>query len=242
MDRLDVPIPILRVEHEQLLEFRWGAEVIRFELFPDGDGCRFLLSHEIDDPAMGARNAAGWDWCLQNLVEILETRFVQLTNTVNTTTTTSQEAEDAGITLEITPTISSQSAVFLELGPHRVLQNDLAQLEVQELEDSSHCDAERTAQAQCQRTRRAGAQGTGERLDAGQLAPNMDVADPLADPVPLGSTRLVTRIAAVPVVADPVVTIREVVDIELDMERLPRADGAVAEGAVSERDRTDAVR
>ena len=53
---------------------------------------------------------------MPNLVEILETRFVQLTNTVNTTTTTSQEAEDAGITLEITPTISSQNAVFLELG------------------------------------------------------------------------------------------------------------------------------
>ncbi|HVR73838.1 MAG TPA: hypothetical protein VMT52_05875 [Planctomycetota bacterium] len=51
----------------------------------------------------------------QNIIDILETRYVQTTATVNTTTQSSQQGEDAGITLEITPTISSQSAVFLEL-------------------------------------------------------------------------------------------------------------------------------
>jgi type II secretion system protein D len=50
-----------------------------------------------------------------NVIDIIETRFVQNTNTVNNATTTSQEGEDAGITLDITPTISSQKAVFLEL-------------------------------------------------------------------------------------------------------------------------------
>jgi hypothetical protein len=50
-----------------------------------------------------------------NVIDILETRYVQNSNTVNTVTTTSQEGEDAGITLEITPTISSKNAVFLEL-------------------------------------------------------------------------------------------------------------------------------
>jgi hypothetical protein len=53
----------------------------------------------------------------QNVIDILETRYVQNTNisTGGGVATTSNDSEDAGITLEITPTISSRSAVFLEL-------------------------------------------------------------------------------------------------------------------------------
>jgi type II secretion system protein D len=52
-----------------------------------------------------------------NVIDVIETRFVQQTNVSGPTgvTTTSNEGEDAGITLELTPTISSRSAVFLEL-------------------------------------------------------------------------------------------------------------------------------
>jgi len=51
-----------------------------------------------------------------NNIDIIETRYVQNTATgPSNITTASQEGEDAGISLEITPTISSQSAVFLEL-------------------------------------------------------------------------------------------------------------------------------
>ena len=64
--------PRAAVEPERLLEFRWGKYVLRCELVPDGDGCRFLFSEQIADASMGARNAAGWEWCLQNLETILE--------------------------------------------------------------------------------------------------------------------------------------------------------------------------
>jgi type II secretion system protein D len=52
-----------------------------------------------------------------NVIDVIETRFVQQTNVSGPSgvTTTSNEGEDAGITLELTPTISSRSAVFLEL-------------------------------------------------------------------------------------------------------------------------------
>ncbi len=53
-----------------------------------------------------------------NTLDITETRYVQNTNVAGGAagvTTTSNEGEDAGITLDITPTISSQSAVFLEM-------------------------------------------------------------------------------------------------------------------------------
>ena len=50
-----------------------------------------------------------------NVIDILETRFVINTASTAAGQTSSQEGEDAGITLEITPTISSEDAVFLEL-------------------------------------------------------------------------------------------------------------------------------
>ncbi|MGI9629170.1 MAG: SRPBCC family protein [Longimicrobiales bacterium] len=63
---------VLAVEEPRLLEFRWGTDVLKFELTPDGDGCRFHLSHSFDDPSFGARNAAGWEICLENLDLVLE--------------------------------------------------------------------------------------------------------------------------------------------------------------------------
>jgi type II secretion system protein D len=53
---------------------------------------------------------------MENLIDISETRFITTTNTVNTATTTSQQGEEAGIKLTITPTISgSEKAVFLQM-------------------------------------------------------------------------------------------------------------------------------
>lgn len=58
---------VLAVDPHRLLEFRWGDGVIRCELIPDGDGCRLLFSETIGDASWGARNAAGWEMCLDNL-------------------------------------------------------------------------------------------------------------------------------------------------------------------------------
>lgn len=63
---------VLAVEEPRLLEFRWGKDVLKYGLEPDGDGCRFRLSHTFDNPAWGARNAAGWEMCVENLDLILE--------------------------------------------------------------------------------------------------------------------------------------------------------------------------
>jgi len=63
---------VLAVEPPRLLEFRWGNGVIRYELIPDGDGCRLLLSETLDDASWGARDAAGWEMCLDNLELLIE--------------------------------------------------------------------------------------------------------------------------------------------------------------------------
>ena len=53
---------------------------------------------------------------VQSTINITETRYVVNTATVNTSTTTSQQGEEAGITLDIFPTINSENSVFLEVG------------------------------------------------------------------------------------------------------------------------------
>lgn len=63
---------VVSVDEPRLLEFRWGTELIKYELTPEGDGCRFRLSQSLDDPSWGARNAAGWEMCLENLDLLLE--------------------------------------------------------------------------------------------------------------------------------------------------------------------------
>ena len=63
---------VLTVDPPQLLEFRWGDHHIRCELVSDGAGCKFLLSETFEDASMGARNAAGWEMCLENLDLILQ--------------------------------------------------------------------------------------------------------------------------------------------------------------------------
>ena len=63
---------VLALEEPRLLEFRWGTDVLKYELTSDGDGCLFRLSHSFDDPSWGARNAAGWEMCIENLDLLLE--------------------------------------------------------------------------------------------------------------------------------------------------------------------------
>ena len=63
---------VLAVEPGRLLEFRWGKHVLRCELIPDGGGCRLLFSENFEDASWGARNAAGWEFCLESLEALLE--------------------------------------------------------------------------------------------------------------------------------------------------------------------------
>ncbi|MGH3164591.1 MAG: SRPBCC domain-containing protein [Trebonia sp.] len=58
---------VLAVEEPRLLSYTWGdQETLRFELYPDGDGTRLVLSDELE-PGSAARNAAGWEDCLDRL-------------------------------------------------------------------------------------------------------------------------------------------------------------------------------
>jgi uncharacterized protein YndB with AHSA1/START domain len=61
---MDLPAEVTRVEPPALLEYRWGDDVLRWELSPTADGTRLTLRHTVGDEDMLAKAAAGWDLCL----------------------------------------------------------------------------------------------------------------------------------------------------------------------------------
>jgi len=58
---------VLAVDEPRLLSYTWGAgEVLSFELHPEGDGTRLVLTDQLQ-AGWAARNAAGWEDCLDRL-------------------------------------------------------------------------------------------------------------------------------------------------------------------------------
>jgi hypothetical protein len=60
---------VLEVDEPHRLVYTWGEETLRFELSSLGGGTRLVLINELD-PGGAARNAAGWDTCLDRLTGI----------------------------------------------------------------------------------------------------------------------------------------------------------------------------
>jgi uncharacterized protein YndB with AHSA1/START domain len=58
---------VLEVDEPHLLVFTWGDETLRFELSPHEGGTRFALINELPG-SRAARNATGWEACLDRLV------------------------------------------------------------------------------------------------------------------------------------------------------------------------------
>jgi uncharacterized protein YndB with AHSA1/START domain len=55
---------VLAVDEPKLLSFTWGdQETLRFELYPEGAGTRLVLIDQLE-ASWAARNAAGWEDCL----------------------------------------------------------------------------------------------------------------------------------------------------------------------------------
>jgi uncharacterized protein YndB with AHSA1/START domain len=57
---------VLEVDEPNVLAFIWGEDTLRFELSPEAGGTRLVLVDELPADA-AARNAAGWENCLDRL-------------------------------------------------------------------------------------------------------------------------------------------------------------------------------
>ncbi|WP_245928969.1 SRPBCC family protein [Murinocardiopsis flavida] len=71
---------ILELDPLKVFSFSWDDSVLRFELLPDGPGCRLVFTHALGgsgtwgDRASAARQAAGWHGCLRALDARLDGR------------------------------------------------------------------------------------------------------------------------------------------------------------------------
>ena len=67
-DTIDLTLTgeVLEVDEPNVLAFTWGDDSLRFELSPERDGTRLVLVDELP-PDSAARNAAGWERCLDRL-------------------------------------------------------------------------------------------------------------------------------------------------------------------------------
>ncbi len=63
---------MLTFDPPSTLAFRWGRELLRFELEPEGEGCRLTFVNVFDELGKAARDAAGWHVCLDVLAYHLE--------------------------------------------------------------------------------------------------------------------------------------------------------------------------
>ena len=62
---------VVAYEPPHVLAYTWGEDLLRWEVEPDGDGTRLVLTHTFDDRGKAARDAAGWDLCLGGLESTL---------------------------------------------------------------------------------------------------------------------------------------------------------------------------
>jgi uncharacterized protein YndB with AHSA1/START domain len=62
---------VLAVRPPSLLEFRWGTDILRFEVAPDADGSVLTLLDSFAELGKAARDAAGWHVCLDALEQEL---------------------------------------------------------------------------------------------------------------------------------------------------------------------------
>ncbi len=63
---------MLAYEPPRVLEFTWGPDVLRIELEPSDEGTVLTLLDTLEQRGKGARDAAGWHACLQELAAELD--------------------------------------------------------------------------------------------------------------------------------------------------------------------------
>jgi uncharacterized protein YndB with AHSA1/START domain len=71
-NRVDLPAEVRVVEPPEVLEYSWGADLLRWELEPSGEGTRLTLRHTLVEPTDAASVATGWHICVAVLQRLLD--------------------------------------------------------------------------------------------------------------------------------------------------------------------------
>jgi uncharacterized protein YndB with AHSA1/START domain len=70
--RVDLPATVTKADPPVLLEYRWGDDLLRWELARTADGTRLTLRHQVGSREDLARAAAGWHLCLDVAEHLLD--------------------------------------------------------------------------------------------------------------------------------------------------------------------------
>jgi uncharacterized protein YndB with AHSA1/START domain len=68
----DLPAEVTRAEPPSLLEYRWGTDVLCWELAPAGSGTELTLRHTVAGSEWLPKAAAGWHLCLAVAERLLD--------------------------------------------------------------------------------------------------------------------------------------------------------------------------
>jgi uncharacterized protein YndB with AHSA1/START domain len=64
---------ILELKMHSVLEYTWGEDQVRFELYPEPEGCRLVLIEKINQITDHTpRDLAGWHVCLDGIKALLD--------------------------------------------------------------------------------------------------------------------------------------------------------------------------
>ncbi|MEK3889078.1 SRPBCC family protein [Bacillus sp. FSL K6-3431] len=69
---------IIELEMTSILEFTWDKDVVRFELYPEQEGCRLILKEKINTITDHTpRDLAGWHVCLDVIQALLAGKSIE---------------------------------------------------------------------------------------------------------------------------------------------------------------------
>jgi uncharacterized protein YndB with AHSA1/START domain len=63
---------VTELEPPEVFAFRWGKDLLRFELSAEGDGCMLVFTHTFANRASAPRSAAGWSVCIDSLAALVD--------------------------------------------------------------------------------------------------------------------------------------------------------------------------
>jgi uncharacterized protein YndB with AHSA1/START domain len=69
---------ILELKINSVLEYTWGEDIVRFELYPEAGGCRLVLIEKIKTITNHTpKDLAGWHVCLDVINALLDGRTIE---------------------------------------------------------------------------------------------------------------------------------------------------------------------
>lgn len=71
-------LTIIELKTNSILEYTWGEDIVRFELYQESDGCKLILNEKIKEITKHTpRDLAGWHVCLDVISALMDGRTIE---------------------------------------------------------------------------------------------------------------------------------------------------------------------